>query len=263
MEAVVSYFGEDYDLVGIDKGEKMELDEVENGTTVHINNIDSDSFSFVGGEGTASFSDITVYYVGTPNTCEHSFTGEYLNNGDTHLRKCAYCDAYGAESDAIAIEEKAEEAIEAKVEEIVPKDVGALKAAVPNGNVARIGSTEYATVTTAVEMAAANATIVMIADSKEDITIPKGKTVTLDLNGKTLTGTGAGSVILVYGGLTLTDGTGVVRDFQPAMRISDGAVGLYDLVENVMLVNANKTGAFTAGPDCPSLPKNGFLISIH
>ena len=30
-----------------------------------------------------------------------------------------------------------------------------------------------------------------------------------------------------------------------------------------MYVNANKTGAFTAGPDCPSLPKNGFMISIH
>ena len=106
VEAVVSYFGEDYELVGIDKGEKMELDEVENGTTVHINNIDSDSFSFVGGEGTASFSNITVYYVGTPNTCEHSFTGEYLNNGDTHLRKCAYCDAYGAEESHTFVKHK-------------------------------------------------------------------------------------------------------------------------------------------------------------
>lgn len=30
-----------------------------------------------------------------------------------------------------------------------------------------------------------------------------------------------------------------------------------------MYVNANKTGAFTAGPDNLSLSKNGFMISIH
>ena len=30
-----------------------------------------------------------------------------------------------------------------------------------------------------------------------------------------------------------------------------------------MYVDANKAGSFTVGPDCPSLPKNGFMISIH
>ena len=63
--------------------------------------------------------------------------------------------------------------------------------------------------------------------------------------------------------LKVTRSGDVFHEYLPCRRISDGAVGLYDLVENVMLVNANKTGAFTAGPDCPSLPKNGFLISIH
>ncbi|MCD8105555.1 MAG: hypothetical protein LUF35_11290, partial [Lachnospiraceae bacterium] len=47
-----------------------------------------------------------------------------------------------------------------------------------------------------------------------DITIASGATVTIDLNGQTLTGTGNGSVITVNGTLTLTDssteGTGVV-----------------------------------------------------
>ncbi len=44
---------------------------------------------------------------------------------------------------------------------------------------------------------------------KTNITIASGATVTIDLNGHTLTGTGSGSVIAVYGALTLTDGSTV------------------------------------------------------
>lgn len=53
---------------------------------------------------------------------------------------------------------------------------------------AAIGTTKYPTLAEAVTAAQTSDTIKLLANVTEDITIPSGKTMTLDLNGKTLTG---------------------------------------------------------------------------
>lgn len=58
-----------------------------------------------------------------------------------------------------------------------------------SGKAAKIGETEYATLTEAVDAANANDTIKILSDITESVEIENGKTITLDLNGKTLTNT--------------------------------------------------------------------------
>ena len=101
IEALVSDYGEDYYKVGISGGVKQENAQtgVENGTTVHINGINAKSFTFGGGYGTVEFSRITVYFVRTTPPCEHSFTGDYINHGPNHARKCTKCGEYGPVED--------------------------------------------------------------------------------------------------------------------------------------------------------------------
>ncbi|MCD8116203.1 MAG: InlB B-repeat-containing protein [Oscillospiraceae bacterium] len=67
--------------------------------------------------------------------------------------------------------------------------------------------TKYATLQAAINAATeAGDTVKLLADiTGEDITIASTQSITLDLNGCTLTGTGSGSVITVEGALTLTD----------------------------------------------------------
>lgn len=55
--------------------------------------------------------------------------------------------------------------------------------------VAQVDGTNYATIAAAIE-AANNKTLTLLKDVNGQIVIPKGKTVTLDLNGKTMTNTG-------------------------------------------------------------------------
>ena len=85
----------------------------------------------------------------------------------------------------------------------------------PNeGTVAMIGAREYATLPDAITAAKAGDTITLLKDTKEDITIPSGKTITLDLNGKTLTNVDD-HTILNNGNLTIT-GTGRVDNISHA-----------------------------------------------
>lgn len=65
----------------------------------------------------------------------------------------------------------------------------------------RVGDTYYKTLTDAVK-AADNATVTLLKDVTEDVTIPAGKTITLDLNGKTLTNV-KDHTILNNGNLTI------------------------------------------------------------
>ena len=58
-----------------------------------------------------------------------------------------------------------------------------------SGKAAKIGETEYTTLTEAVDAANANDTIKILSDVTESVEIENGKTITLDLNGKTLTNT--------------------------------------------------------------------------
>ena len=58
-----------------------------------------------------------------------------------------------------------------------------------NNAVAKVGDTYYKTLAEAVA-AADNTTVTLLKDTTENVTIPTGKTITLDLNGKTLTHSG-------------------------------------------------------------------------
>lgn len=79
--------------------------------------------------------------------------------------------------------------------------------------VAKVGDTHYKTLTDAVK-AADNATVTLLKDVTEDVTIPAGKTITLDLNGKTLTNV-KDHTILNNGNLTIA-GTGKVDNISHA-----------------------------------------------
>lgn len=80
--------------------------------------------------------------------------------------------------------------------------------------VARIGETRYETLTAAIENAKDSETVTLLKDVTADITIPAGKTMTLDLNGKTLTNV-KDHTILNNGNLTIT-GTGKVDNISHA-----------------------------------------------
>ena len=62
IEADIGAYGNLYYSVGISGGEKREKGNVNNGDTVHIDNINSDTFSFSGGSININFKDITVFY---------------------------------------------------------------------------------------------------------------------------------------------------------------------------------------------------------
>ena len=79
--------------------------------------------------------------------------------------------------------------------------------------VAKVGDTYYKTLADAVA-AADNNTVTLLKDVTADITIPAGKTMTLDLNGKTLTNVDD-HTILNNGNLTIT-GTGKVDNISHA-----------------------------------------------
>ena len=99
--------------------------------------------------------------------------------------------------------------------------------------IAAIGSTGYKTLAEAVA-AADNATVTLLKDTTEDVTIPAGATVTLDLNGKTLTNV-SGHTITNNGNLTVT-GSGTVDN------ITNGKGALVNKVGAIATLNG---GTFT------------------
>ena len=74
-----------------------------------------------------------------------------------------------------------------------------------NGNAAKIGETEYATLANAVAAANANDTIEILSDVTESIEIAADKNITIDLNGYTLTNTDGKHTIENNGTLTIND----------------------------------------------------------
>lgn len=73
--------------------------------------------------------------------------------------------------------------------------------------VAKVGSKKYETLADAIRLAAKGKTITLLADVTEDVVITANKSITLDLNGKTLNG-GTGNTkatITNYGTITITD----------------------------------------------------------
>ena len=77
--------------------------------------------------------------------------------------------------------------------------------------VAQIGEKTYGTLQEAVNEAKAGATIQLLTDVTEDVTITEGKNLTLDLNGKTLKNTGTGkATVLVNANAQVTVKNGTV-----------------------------------------------------
>lgn len=99
--------------------------------------------------------------------------------------------------------------------------------------VAAIGSTGYKTLADAVT-AADNTTVTLLKDITENVTIPAGKTITLDLNGKTLTNV-SGHTITNNGNLTVT-GSGTVDN------VTHGKGALYNKFGATAILNG---GTFT------------------
>ena len=113
--------------------------------------------------------------------------------------------------------------------------------------VAAIGNTGYKTLPEAVA-AADNNTVTLLKDVTADITIPAGKTITLDLNGKKLTvPTDAG--ILVQGKLTVT-GNGTVTCEKTPFMVDAGEL----IIEN---------GAVNSDKDYGIYAKNGGQITVN
>lgn len=76
-------------------------------------------------------------------------------------------------------------------------------------NAAKIGDQEYATLQAAVDATKGDATIQMLKDVQEDVTIAEDDTITIDLNGKTITNETKTHTITNEGNLTIT-GEGIV-----------------------------------------------------
>ena len=113
--------------------------------------------------------------------------------------------------------------------------------------VAAIGNTGYKTLPEAVAAADKN-TVTLLKDVTADITIPAGKTITLDLNGKKLTvPTDAG--ILVQGKLTVT-GNGTVTCEKTPFMVDAGEL----IIEN---------GAVNSDKDYGIYAKNGGQITVN
>ena len=70
---------------------------------------------------------------------------------------------------------------------------------------AKVGDAYYKTLADAITAADENATVTLLKDVTEAVAIPEDKTITLDLNGKTLKH--EGQVLDIYGNLTIKNGT--------------------------------------------------------
>ena len=85
---------------------------------------------------------------------------------------------------------------------------------------------KYASIAAAIAAIDAKGTVTLLGDVTEDVTIPEGKAITLDLSGKKLTNK-ASHTITNNGTLTVTDsiGGGVVDNITHAKAALSNAVG--------------------------------------
>lgn len=92
--------------------------------------------------------------------------------------------------------------------------------------VAEVDGMKYASIAAAIAAIDAKGTVTLLGDVTEDVTIPEGKAITLDLNGKKLTNK-ASHTITNNGTLMVTDsiGGGVVDNITHAKAALSNAVG--------------------------------------
>ena len=107
--------------------------------------------------------------------------------------------------------------------------------------VAKIGETPYATLAEAVAAAGANETITLLADVTlaEMVTIPAGKTITLDLNGHTITGGWNGNSTTNHIYALSNNGTLTIQDSKGNGSINSRGIHNYgSLTLNAGAINA-------------------------
>lgn len=102
------------------------------------------------------------------------------------------------------------------------------KSAGTGTDVAMIGDATYETLADAVAKADDGATIKLLKDTAENITIPAGKTITIDLNGKKITNKSADTITVEKGAALTINGTGTVDNVNhgKAVIYNKGAVTL-------------------------------------
>lgn len=109
--------------------------------------------------------------------------------------------------------------------------------------VAEVDGVKYASIAAAIAAIDAEGTVTLLGDVAEDVTIPEGKTITLDLNGKKLTNK-ASHTITNNGTLTVTDsiGGGVVDNITHAKAALSNAVGAMATLEGGTFMRSKEAG---------------------
>ena len=123
-----------------------------------------------------------------------------------------------------------------------------------SGSVAQVGFKAFNTLQAAIDAAQDGETVTLLADATEDATISAGKSITLDLGGKTLTNTNAGKATISVQGGTVTVKNGNVV----------GGTGYYN-IEVTKGSNANLTLAdvtATAGNNGSAMIDNHGTLTI-
>ena len=156
-------------------------------------------------------------------TCTGSAEGKVGDkNFDMAAAQCLYFDAtdpaypaYNSETDYIKVTGGTFSSnVSAYVADgYIQNENGAVETLGETNAVAKVGDTYYKTLAEAVA-AANNATVTLLKDVTENVTIPTDKTITLNLNGMTLTNVDD-HTILNNGNLTIT-GTGMVDNISHA-----------------------------------------------
>lgn len=118
--------------------------------------------------------------------------------------------------------------------------------------VAEVGSNKYETLQAAIDAAAKNATVILLADATEDVVI--SKSITLDLGGKTLTNTNAGkaTISVQSGTVTVKNGNVVGGNDYYNIEVTKGSNA------NLTLTDVNAT----AGNNGSSMIDNYGTLTI-
>lgn len=109
--------------------------------------------------------------------------------------------------------------------------------------VAEVDGMKYASIAAAIAAIDAKGTVTLLGDATEDVTIPEGKAITLDLNGKKLTNK-ASHTITNNGTLTVTDsiGGGVADNITHAKAALSNAVGATATLEGGTFMRSKEAG---------------------
>ena len=123
------------------------------------------------------------------------------------------------------------------------KDAIALHSNESTQAVAEVDGMKYASIAAAIAAIDAKGTVTLLGDATEDVTIPEGKAITLDLNGKKLTNK-ASHTITNNGTLTVTDsiGGGVVDNITHAKAALSNAVGATAALEGGTFMRSKEAG---------------------